>query len=294
MRARVLGAALGVGMDLVLGDRFLDPHPVAAFGGIMERLETSLYRDTRSAGVLHATLGAAIGTTAGAGVRSTAFGTYVAVAHRGLVTAAAEVRAALDAGDLEGARSLLPALVGRDTRRLGVDEISRATVESVAENTVDAVVAPAFYAATLGAPGVLGYRAINTLDAMVGHRSPRYLRYGWASARLDDAANYVPARLTAGLVIAARPHRAAQIWRAVQTDAPAHPSPNAGVAEAAFAGALGVRLGGPLSYGGTSEDRPLLGAGRAAGPGDIDAAIRLCRDVTVLLVATLVAVGVRR
>src|SRR5204863_6463621 len=124
--------------------------------------------------------------------------------------------------------------VGRDPSELDESGVARAVVESVAENTVDAVVAPACWAAVFGAPGVLAHRAVNTLDAMVGHRSARYARFGWAAARLDDGAAWVPARLTAVLVALVRPRAARLVWQAVRRDAPAHPSPNAGVAEAAF------------------------------------------------------------
>jgi adenosylcobinamide-phosphate synthase len=165
-------------------------------------------------------------------------------------------------------------------------------VESVAENTVDAVVAPALWAAALGAPGALGYRAVNTLDAMVGHRSDRYLRYGWASARLDDLAGWVPARVTAALVAAVRPPRAGAVWTAVRTQAPAHPSPNSGVAEAAFAAALGLRLGGENRYGDRVELRPPLGTGRPAERGDIARAVGLSRDVTLALAGGLGALRV--
>ena len=173
-------------------------------------------------------------------------------------------------------------------------EIARAVVESVAENTVDAVVAPALWAAAAGAPGVFAYRAVNTLDAMVGHRSSRYEHFGWASARLDDIAGLVPARVTAGLVIAVRPGAASRVARAVREDAPAHPSPNAGIAEAAFAAALGLRLGGANRYGDRIELRATLGDGRTPRPGDIRAAVRLSRDVTGALVALLVVPSVLR
>ena len=164
-------------------------------------------------------------------------------------------------------------------------------VESVAENTVDAVVSPALWAVVAGAPGALGYRAVNTMDAMVGYRSDVYRRFGTASARLDDVANVVPARLTAVLVAAARPGAAGDVWRAVRRDAPAHPSPSGGVVEAAFAAALGVQLGGTSRYGDRVEDRPLLGTGRPVEPADIAAARRLARDVDLLLAALLVAKG---
>jgi len=193
----------------------------------------------------------------------------------------------LGRGQIEAARAALPGLVGRDPTGLDAGEIARAVVESVAENTVDAIVAPALWAALAGAPGALGYRAVNTLDAMVGHRSARYLRYGWASARLDDAANYLPARVTAALVVAVRPGAAAAVWRAVRIQAPAHPSPNSGVAEAAFAAALGLRLGGSNRYSDRTEVRAALGSGRAPTAADIPAAVRLSRDVSLALVGLL-------
>jgi adenosylcobinamide-phosphate synthase len=220
---------------------------------------------------------------------ATCVATYVAVAGRALALAASEVARDLQAGDLEAARLGLPALVGRDPS--GLDEVgmSRAVVESVAENTVDAVVAPAVWA-TLGGPAAaLAYRAVNTLDAMVGHRTARYGRFGWASARADDLAGWVPARLTALLVAVVRPTRARSIWRAVRWQAAAHPSPNAGVAEAAFAAALQVRLGGVNVYAGRPERRPSLGSGRAPQVGDIPRAIRLSRHVTAALALACLA-----
>lgn len=288
-----LAAAVGVLADRALGEPPVSPHPVAAFGQGMRAFERGHYADRRAAGIGHTTVGLAAGVAAGLGVRSTAVATYLAVAGRSLADAAAEVSAALDAGDLGRARRLLPTLVGRDPTDLDEKEIARAVVESVAENTVDAVVAPAFWGAVAGAPGALGYRAVNTLDAMVGHRSARYLRYGWASARLDDLAGWLPARFTAALVAMARPSAAAEVWRTVRRDAAAHPSPNSGVAEAAFAAALGLRLGGISYYAAADrvELRPGLGSGRPPEPGDIARAIDLSRDVTLVLAAILAGRG---
>jgi len=184
----------------------------------------------------------------------------------------------------------------------------------VAENTSDAVVAPLLWGAVAGLPGLAAYRAINTLDAMVGYRSPRYLRFGWASARLDDVANWVPARITAGLTIAcarsvplpgtsaqsppAEGHLAigpaASALHAVIRDGSRHPSPNAGQCEAAFAGALGLRLGGTSSYGGVAEVRPGLGEGRAPVPGDIARAVRLSRTVTGTAAALAALIALTR
>ncbi len=292
--SRLRAPGLGLLADMVLGEPPLQPHPVKAFGSAMRRLEAHLYSDRYGAGVVHATVGVSAGAAAGAALRSASAATYLAVAGKALSGAASEVGAALATGDLERARASLPALVGRDPDGLDEKEIARSAVESVAENTVDAVVAPALWGAAAGAPGALGYRAANTLDAMVGRRSPRYRRYGWASARLDDAAGYVPARVTAALVAAVRPGTAAAVWRAVRADAALHPSPNAGVAEAAFAGALGLRLGGANRYGGSEELRPTLGSGRPAEACDIARATRLSGDVTLALAGLLLGAGWRR
>ena len=235
--------------------------------------------------------GLGLGIAAGSLVRNTALATYISVAQHALTDAGLDVAGALEDDDLPRARQLLPALVGRDPSDLDVGEISRAVVESLAENTVDAVVAPALWGAFLGAPGTLGYRAVNTMDATVGYRNERYAQYGWASARLDDVANFIPARVTAALVVVARPRAAREVWRAVRQDAPSHPSPNSGVAEAAFAAALGVRLGGVNTYGSRTEHRAQLGRGRPPEAADIVAAVTLCRDVTWGLIASLLALA---
>jgi adenosylcobinamide-phosphate synthase len=290
----VVTPTVGLLADRLFGEPPTAVHPVAAFGRVMTAVEDRLYRDRRATGVAHAAIGLGLGLTAGRLVRSRALATYVAVSGRMLSHTATDIGAALDADDLDRARRLLPALVGRDPSDLDADEIARAVVESVAENTVDAVVAPACWAAVAGAPGVLAHRAVNTMDAMVGHRSERYTNYGWASARLDDAMAWVPARVTAALVAAVRPHAAAAVWRTVRRDAPAHPSPNSGVAEAAFAAALGVRLGGRVRYGDRVEDRAHLGDGRPVTPADIPAAVRLSDDVTFALAAALLLPNWRR
>lgn len=220
----------------------------------------------------------------------TAAATWTVLGGRSLDREAAAVQALLEADDLPGARQRLTHLVGRRTEDLAAAEVARATVESVAENTSDAVVAPLVWGALAGVPGLLGYRAANTLDAMVGHRSPRYERFGWASARFDDLLNLPGARLAAGLATAAAPRvdgtprDALRAWR---RDAGAHPSPNAGPVEAAFAGALGVRLGGRTVYGAPGappeqlrvEMRPVLGHGRGIEPDDVARARRLAAYV---------------
>jgi adenosylcobinamide-phosphate synthase len=280
---RPLAVALGLAGDAVFGEPPPRAHPVARFGAVMQSAEDILYADREAAGVLYAACGVAMGVAAGQVLRSTAAATALSVAGGDLGRAALAVAAALEEGDLEGARRLLPCLVGRAPAGLDEKEVARAVVESVAENTVDAVVAPALWALAIGASGALAYRAVNTLDAMVGHRSPRHLRFGWASARLDDAVAWVPARVTAGLVAAVRPRAARQVWEAVRRQAPAHPSPNAGVAEAAFAAALGLQLGGPTVYAYGLDVRPVLGTGRPPEPTDIARAVRLSREVTAAL-----------
>ncbi len=291
VRGRAAAAGFGVVLDRLLGEPPMRPHPVAAFGWLMERLEEPIYLDDRPQGLAYLGAGAGLALAAGGVVRYTTAGTYLAVAGRSLADEALSIRALLEDGDLDGARAALPALVGRDPSGLDQAEVARAVVESVAENTVDAVVAPVVWAASAGAAGALGYRAVNTLDAMVGHRSPRYDRFGWASARFDDLAGWVPARITAALVVAVRPRSAGAVWRAVRHDAPRHPSPNSGVAEAAFAAALGLRLGGSSSYDGREELRPSLGEGRPPEPADIARAVHLSTDVSLALAATLAAVA---
>jgi adenosylcobinamide-phosphate synthase len=291
LSTNALAAAVGIVADLVFGELAVEPHPVAAFGSAMESVEHALLRPRRVPGVIHAVVGVGLGIAAGSLVRNTALATYISVAQNALTDAGLDVAGALEDDDLPRARRLLPALVGRDPSELDVTEISRAVVESLAENTVDAVVAPALWGAILGAPGTLGYRAVNTMDATVGYRNERYEQYGWASARLDDVANFIPARVTAALVVAARPRAARAVWRAVRQDAPLHPSPNSGVAEAAFAAALGLRLGGVNTYGSRTEHRAQLGRGRPPEAADIVAAVTLCRDVTWGLITSLLALA---
>ncbi|MEU0008871.1 cobalamin biosynthesis protein [Streptomyces sp. NPDC006314] len=296
------GAAAGLLGDLLLGDPRRG-HPVAAFGRAAAAAERALWHDHRGWGALHTAVCAggpvALGALAARAVRPsptasvalTAAATWAVVGGTSLAREARAIGRALEAGDIETARARLPHLCGRDPQALDADGIARAVVESVAENTSDAVVGALVWGAVGGVPGLLGFRAVNTLDAMVGHKSPRLRRYGWASARLDDVAGWPGARLTAVLAAAAGPdpRGALRAWRA---DARKHPSPNAGPVEASFAGALGVRLGGTLSYGGRVEHRPVLNGktGRPVRVTDIDRAVRLSRRVGLLaLGATLAA-----
>jgi adenosylcobinamide-phosphate synthase len=219
--------------------------------------------------------------------------TWAVLGARSLADEATALHALLARGDLPAARQQLTHLAGRDPSALDAAQIARAGVESLAENSSDAVVAPLVWGALFGVPGLVGYRAVNTLDAMVGHHTPRYENFGWASARLDDAANLVPARVTAALValVSGRPRA---VWQVVRRDARAHPSPNAGWCEAAFAAALGLRLGGRNVYAGRVEERPQLGTGRPAAASDLPRAARLMRRVGAAATLLAAAVAVLR
>jgi adenosylcobinamide-phosphate synthase len=298
---RGVAAAAGIALDRLLGEPPTRWHPVAWFGTAMQRVERVLWRDARNAGVLHALVGVGGAWATGVLLRrlvgdgvATAAAAAVCVAGRMLDDEAGAVEALLRDGDLDGARRRVRSLVGRATSDLDEPGIARAVVESVAENTTDAVVAPAVWAAVAGASGVLAHRAVNTLDAMVGHRSARYRRFGWASARLDDVANALPAVVGVVLVAVRHPGRWRAIGRAVVVDAHRHPSPNAGLIEGAFAGALGVALGGANRYGPVVEDRGRLGGGRQPTVDDVAAAVRLRRFLGAATGVVLVALDVQR
>lgn len=300
--ARDLAAGLigGYLLDRAFGDpvRF---HPVAGLGTVAAGIESSLYADSRVRGAVYAGVivggAAALGAVAERGMRhapsalrvsAIAAATWATVGGTSLCRVADELADNLECGDLAGARALIPSLCGRDPQVLDADGMCRAAVESVAENTSDAVVGPLVWGAIAGLPGVLGYRAANTLDAMVGYRNQRYRRFGWASARFDDVLNLLPARLCATLtvILGGAPGESLRAWR---QNAGAHPSPNAGPVEASFAGALGVRLGGRTVYPHAVEMRPELGSGPAPGLDDLRAAVRLSRRVQAS--AVLIAAG---
>jgi len=305
--SRALGLCLGWAADRLLADpaRF---HPVAGFGRLAGTLERRTYADHRGAGILHVAVLVGATTLAGAAteratrdrpvrhVLTTAIATWAVLGGTSLDREAAAVGRLLADDRLPDARVRLTHLVGRDTSRLDEGEVARAVVESVAENTSDAVVAPLVLGAIGGVPALLGYRAANTLDAMIGHRDERYERFGWAAARLDDLLNLPGSRVAALLaaalapVVGGDPHEALLAWR---VDAAGHPSPNAGPVEAAFAGALGVRLGGENTYRGRVEDRHVLGRGRPAARHDISRARTLARSVGACAVATAVLIALR-
>ena len=259
-----------------------NPH-ARRFAGVVlaSALPTLVYLSVRVAlgvapGPLRGVFGAALISTS--------------LSMRGLSEAAGAVERELRGDNLERARARISEMVGRDTENLCAPEISRAAVESVAENASDGVVAPMLYGLLFGAPGALAYKAINTLDSMVGYRKGHYEEFGWGSARLDDLANLAPARATA-LAVAVVSGRPVRTLGAALRYGPLPTSPNAGWAEAAFAGALGVRLGGPSAYGGVVRQGPTLGEGRRPEPEDIRRAVRLMRRCCALVAGLAVAAG---
>ncbi|GAB3297672.1 cobalamin biosynthesis protein [Parasphingorhabdus pacifica] len=309
---RAVGLLLGVAADAAIGDPRRG-HPVAGFGKLAHAVEQVVHRDRRDAGIVYT--GLLVGSTITCGVvaqrlsarspaleaASTAVVTWAVLGGASLADEGTAMARVLDGGDLGQARARLGNLCGRDSANLDGQGVARATVESIAENTSDAVVAPLVWGAVAGIPGLVGYRAANTLDAMVGHRSPRHRNFGWASARLDDLLNLAPSRLAAVITVACAPvvgGSAGGAWRTWRSDASAHPSPNAGQIEAAFAGALRIRLGGRTIYGHTVEQRPVLGGGRTADAGDVTRSIELSRVIGavtgVLSAGAALLLGARR
>jgi adenosylcobinamide-phosphate synthase len=303
-RPAALALLAGMALDELLGDP-ARLHPVAGFGRAALAVERRLYRPTRAAGVLFAAVGVAAPTLLAAWASRrlpraplTAAALLTALGGRTLRRTARRMADLVEAGDLDGARALAPHLVSRRPDDLDGPALARAALESLAENTADAVAGPLVWTALAGAPGAVAYRAANTLDAMVGYRSERYAAFGWGAARLDDAMNWPVARLTAAATVLAAPlaggdpRGALAAWR---RDGHRHPSPNAGRVEAAFAGALRVRLGGPSTYGERVERRPQLGDGAAPDPAAVRRAARLSAATGWVLAAGLAAlVSARR
>jgi adenosylcobinamide-phosphate synthase len=262
-------------LDLLLGDPPGWPHPVRLLGSIIKYWESVLYQARVGAGalfwlaVMATTVVLVFGVLAVAallqpwgGVVVLAYFLYSGLATRSLHLESLKVEAALVEGDLDAARSSLSMIVGRETSHLSLEEMRRAVIETVAENLADGVVAPMFYTLLLGLPGLFIYKAANTMDSMVGYKNYWYAQFGKVAARADDVLNFIPARLTALLMI---PTAAALgldwrgAWRILRRDRGKAASPNAGCPEAAMAGALGVRLGGPSIYFGRQVDKPFIG-----------------------------------
>lgn len=299
--------ALAYALDLLLGDPEWFPHPVRWFGFLTrvgERWLRPFGRGPKSEMLVGAILTGSVASIGWAlGRPNNAMWQvllgWTALATRSLMDEACVVIRALEADDLDLARQRLARIVGRDTEHLDETEISRAVIETLAESACDGIVAPLFWFAAGGVSGAMSYKAINTLDSMIGHREPPYRYFGCVAARLDDGVNFIPARLTAlGIVAAAKLQgldagRAQRIWR---RDGRKHASPNAGQSEAAMAGALGVQLGGASSYDGHPHHAPLLHAeGLPASVRDAKTALSLVAIVSGLAFgAALLAVAGRR
>ena len=293
-------ACAGLALDAAFGEP-RRAHPLVAFGRIADWIESRLNR-TAAGGAVERRLPGVFALLAAVGLPVSAVaaaayalpwtvapvsvaGLYLAVGAKSLWQHAQPIEAALAAGDLDRARALGARIVTRDLRAATPSAVARAAVESALENGNDAVFAALFWFALVGAPGVIAYRLVNTLDAMWGNKTPRYLHFGWAAARLDDVMNYVPARLTAlTYALLGNTRTGLACWRA---QARAWESPNAGPVMAAGAGALGLELGGAARYSGQLEQRPRLGIGNTPAAADIGRALRLVRAGIAAWIAAL-------
>ncbi len=304
MNSLILHIWIALALDFLIGDPRWVPHPVRIIGRTAQMLEgpvRGMLRNQRLAGIVVA--GIVIG---GTGLTTWALLTitrnvfpllgdlvaigilYATLAAKDLSAHSCAVLDTLEADDLPQARHAVARMVGRDTEQLEEPAIVQAAVESVAENTVDGVLAPLFFAVLFGPVGAMVYKAVNTLDSIFGYKNKRYLRFGWASARIDDATNYIPARLSVLFISLAAflsGGRASRALRVGFRDARKHRSPNAGYPEAAFAGALGVQLGGPQIRNGRPDPVPWLGD-----PIDPLGREEIRKANTLMFAATMVAV----
>jgi adenosylcobinamide-phosphate synthase len=289
-------------------------HPVTWIGGLIAALDRGLNREDdsaerrRAAGVL-ALLVLLVAT--GVCAQGLTFGVFIlfgspaiaflllalcassCLAQRSLAEHVGKVADALESGGTDAGRAALAHIVGRDVATLDVGGISRAAIESLAENFSDGVVAPAFWIALLGPAGGFLYKAANTADSMIGHRTPRYAAFGFAAAKFDDLVNLAPARLAAAWIcIAASPRNMSAAWRITRRDASGHPSPNAGWPEAAMAGALGIKLGGPRTYGAHKVDDAWIGDGESdLTATDIRRALHIYRRACAINIGALVLIA---
>jgi adenosylcobinamide-phosphate synthase len=272
-------------LDLIIGDPRWMPHPVVMIGWLISKLDKGLRRENltsaakKTAGIITVfiVVGASIAATWAlvaaasmlhtlAGIVLSVFLISTTIATKGLIDSARNVADAIASGSIDEARFGVSMIVGRDTEQMQRHDIARATIETVAENTVDAVIAPVIYALIGGAPLAMGYRAVNTLDSMIGYKNEKYADFGWAAARLDDVANYIPARISVVIIAIAaaiRRHNPKTTIKTAKNFGRNHASPNSGWPEAAVAGALNLRLGGTNYYGGIPRETGYIGAGDA-------------------------------
>lgn len=293
-------------LDLIIGDPHWLPHPVRIIGRVIEYLERTLRKNNQSQraekikGIFLTVITVGLSYyiiyfliyivgIIGPGLQFvfSSFFIFIALSTKNLGEEAFSVYRALEEDNLELARERVSRIVGRDTKDLDKEEIVRATIESIAEGTVDGIISPLFYAVLGGAPLAMAYKAVNTLDSMVGYKNEKYLYFGWFSAKLDDLVNYLPARISVLLIPVASlivRQRGLIALRAIFRDGKKSPSPNAGIPEAGFAGALGIQLGGVNFYQGVKEYRPILGEKlKEISPKDISKAIWLSCTVSILM-----------
>ncbi|HEX7886237.1 MAG TPA: adenosylcobinamide-phosphate synthase CbiB [Phenylobacterium sp.] len=280
------------------------PHPVTWLGAALNALERSFNqqhfgeRARRALGVLTLAIVAGAAALAGAGLQTLfagsawglaafALAASVGLAQRSLFDHVAPIARALDDNDLPRARRTVARIVGRDVARLDQSGVAAAALESLAESFNDGVVAPAFWLLIGGLPGLFVYKAVNTADSLIGHMEPRWRAFGWAAARTDDLMNLIPARIAGLLIVLVRGRGLATMLR----DAPAHASPNAGWPEAAMAGALGLRLGGPATYDDVETPRPSFGRGCAPSADDLRRGLRVYLAACALMWAAIAAGG---
>ncbi|MBZ4666292.1 adenosylcobinamide-phosphate synthase CbiB [Mahella sp.] len=305
----MLDITLGYVLDLLAGDPYWFPHPVRFIGRLISFMEAPLRKIAKSAAMQKATGVVLAVITVGVSYavlyfmlkyarqwNEVAFHVlnilfiYTTLATRSLGYEAVKIYRLLKNGNIDGARHALSFIVGRDTECLDMHQISRAVVETVAENASDGIVAPLLYLFIGGAPLAMAYKAVNTLDSMVGYKNERYRYFGWASARLDDIANFIPARITGLLMTPAAALSGNSPKMAFMTmikQGSHHESPNSGYPEAAMAGALGIMLGGPSTYGGKLVNKPVLGQElNAIEPSHILEAVRIMKIVSILALIT--------
>lgn len=265
-------------LDLLFGDPPWLPHPVRAIGWIIEKLETSFRTFIKNERLSGLVFSVSIAAFSGgvifiivrlgdhlnhfAGIFLSILFIYTTLSIKDLKIESMKVYEALKDKNLMHAKQKLSMIVGRDTANLSEPEIIRATVETIAENTVDGIISPLFYAFIGGAPLALAYKAVNTLDSMVGYKNEKYKDFGWAAAKVDDIANFIPARISAVLLPVASRLAGKNIrgsWRIVLRDRRKNSSPNSGIPEAAIAGTLGIQLGGESYYNGVAVNKALIG-----------------------------------